>query len=150
MESKSLNAVLLAFVVVLDAALLFFLSNPWPRLALGLLLLLPLVGLASHLGVLFEGPASDLRNRRFKSLRSSVRELLEEVKRLNWLAVDRDRGFRDRETVLAEIQGCQGRMEELLRKVQETAGHPDEDLDTPPENPPGELVDEPQSEGEPT
>lgn len=150
MESKLLNAVLLAFVVVLDAALLFYLGNPWPRLALGLLLLLPLVGLASHLGILFGGPASQLRVRRFKLLRSNVGQLLEAVKRLNWLTVDRDRGFRDRETVLAEIQGCEERMEELLRKVWDAAGSLDENLDTPPENPLAELVDEPQSEGEPT
>ena len=78
--------------------------------------------MASHLGVLGGLPPFHVRDRRFKSLRSSVMALLEEVKRLNWLTVDRDRGFRDRETVLAEIQGCQGRMEELLRKVQETDG----------------------------
>ncbi len=150
MESKLLNAVLLAIVVVLDAVILFYLVNPWLRITLGLLLLLPIVLMASHLGVLGGLPPSHVRDRRFKSLRSSVMALLEEVKRLNWLTVDRDRGFRDRETVLAEIQGTEDRLEELLRKIRETAGQSDEDPNTPPQNAPAELVGEPPSKGEMT
>lgn len=154
MRSKLLNAFLLAIGLVLDAAIIFFLVDPWLRLTLGLLLLMPIVWLASHLGVaelLGNLPTVKVRDRRFPALRRNVEALLDEVKRLNWLVVDLDRGFRDRGTVEAEVKVSEQQMEKLLVKIRKTAGQTaqglDEEEDTPPGDAPSEHVGEAPVEG---
>lgn len=154
MRSKLLNTVLLTIAVILDAAIIFYLVDPWLRLTLGLLLLIPIVWMASHLGVaemLGDLPMTKVRDRRFPALRRNVVALLDEVKRLNWLVVDLDRGFRDRGTVEAEIKVSEQQMEGLLVKIRKTAGQTaqglDEDAGTPPGDAPSEHVGEAPAEG---
>ncbi len=125
MPSKLLNVLFLIVTVFLDGAILFSLSTPWMRLLLGMLLLVPIVLISSHLG-LAEWFASLVatkgRPRRFPVLRTKVVALLEEIKRLNWLVVDLDRGIRSPETVTADIKMCEQRMEGLLSEIRRTAG----------------------------
>jgi len=131
MRSKLLNSVMLAFAVLLEVGNLLFVSSPWRRLGLGVWLLVIVIALASQLelgkvfGLL---PTARYGHRRFLGLRSSVTELLAEVRRLNWLVVDLDRGFRNRETVSKDIESSDRRLRELLGLIQESAGRPREGL----------------------
>jgi len=129
MRSKLLNNVLLFLAVVLDAAVLTLVSNLWIRLGVGLWLLLVIIVLASQLelgrllGLL---PQAGQRPRRFALLRSTVTVLLAEVRRLNWLVVDLDRGFRNREIVSVEIETSERHLRELLKEVRKNAGKTDD------------------------
>jgi len=150
MRSKQMNALLLAVAVVLDAGILFYMPGSWMRLAFGLWLLAAIIIFASQLelgGLIGTLGRSSPRPRRFPMLRASVGDLLAEVRRLNWLVVDMDRGFRDRETVAADIQMTERRMEELLREIWKNAGKstdgPDTPVETPPSGPPATAVGEP-------
>lgn len=149
MRSKPLTALLLVIVLIINGAVVFYLADSWLRLTLGLLLLVPIIRLAAHLGVaemLPDLPGSKSRDRRFPALRKSVVALLDEVKRLNWLVVDLQRGFRNHETVEAEINMSEGRLGELLAKIRETAGQPviqpGEGAGPSPEDAPAEAVSE--------
>lgn len=154
MRSKLQNALLLSIVLALDAYIIFFLFNPWLRLVLSLPLFLPIVWLASHLGLvelLVDLPRRKVRDRRFPSLRRNVVLLLDEVRRLNWLVVDRDRGFRDQGTVETEIETTEQRLGEVLGEILKAAGRaspgPDEGAGTPPTLAPTEQVGEPPTVG---
>ena len=105
MRSKLLNAVLLALAVILEAAILLVVPNPWMRLGLGVWALALIVLMASHLEAprVFGGLPT-ISRRRFLLLRANVRALLDEVRRLNWLVVDLDRGFRDPGMVESDIE----------------------------------------------
>lgn len=150
MRSKRLNLFLLAIAVILDVAILLIVAGPWIRLILGLSLLVPLLLLGSHLEVAgrFGNLPSLLHQRRnFPLLRANVAALLDEVRRLNWLVVDLDRGFRDRDTVATEMEISEKRLGELLEKIKRSAGQPaegfDEGVDTHPVEPPAMPVGEP-------
>lgn len=141
MRSKLLNNVMLTIAVFLDAALLLFVSNRWARLGFGLWLLLVIIVLASQLElgkVLGLLPKAGQRPRRFALLRATVTLLLAEVRRLNWLVVDLDRGFRNREIVSVEIETSERHLQELLKEVRKNAGKtddgflPDDELQPPP------------------
>ena len=128
MPSKLLNVLLFVVTVALDGFILFTVSTPWLRLTLGVALLVPIVLISSHLGLaeaLAEMMVVPGRPRRFHALRKNVRALLVEIKRLNWLVVDRDRGFRDRESAAPDIENCQRGMEVLFKGILATAGKPD-------------------------
>lgn len=127
MRSKLLNSFLLGLAVVLDAAILSLVASPALRLGLGIWLLSTIVVLASRLELeKWFGPATEppRPTRRFGLLRHSVDELLSEVRRLNWLVVDLDRRFRDRDTVAADIAKTERHMAELLKEIRRNAGKP--------------------------
>jgi len=147
MRSKSLNAVLLAFSVVLEGAILLTVSNPWWRLTLGLWLLALIIVFASQVkmpGLIGELSTTSIRRRQFPLLRKTTGALLDQVRRLNWLVVDMDRGFRDRDTVKMEIQATERRMAELLIEIRKTAGRMEPDPDAHPTETPTMPVGEPQ------
>ncbi len=125
MPSKSLNVLLLIVMLAMDGLILFTLSTPWMRLSLGLALLVPIVMVSSQLGLaetFARMVAIPRRPRRFPALRAKTVALVEEIKRLNWLVVDMDRGFRDPEVVTSEIKASERRLESLLGEVQGAAG----------------------------
>jgi hypothetical protein len=148
MRSKTLNLVLLVVVVLLDAAVLFFWPLPWVRLILGLVLLGLVIHLASSLGfagLLGHRPLAEPGRRHYSLLRNTTSDLLAEVRRLNWLVVDLDRGFRDPDTVQAAIESSEQNLQGILRRIRSNAGKSDQVFDvypdddgTPPGNTPGE------------
>ena len=77
------------------------------------------LGIAAMLNVL---PDRRERNRRFGVLRSEVMQLLDLVRRLNWLIVDLDRGVRPDELVRAEIAVAEERLDEVLAEIRSAAG----------------------------
>jgi len=50
------------------------------------------------------------------------RRELEEIKRLNWLAVDADRGVRDRDELLREMDAIEDRLNGMIEGIREVAG----------------------------
>ncbi len=150
MRSKRLNALLLVIAVVLDAGILFFVQGTWVRLFMGVWLLVPIIVMASYLdvaGMLGDLPTISRRERHFPLLRTKVTALLDEVRRLNWLVVDLDRGFRSRNTVEADMEMSEQRLQELLKEIQRAAGQSaeefDEGDDTHSEDPPAMPGSEP-------
>ena len=57
-----------------------------------------------------------------------------EIRRLNWLAVDEDRGFRSRDEVMAEMDAIETRLRDLITEVRRAAGRASEaeELQTAP------------------
>ena len=99
--------------------------DPWLRMAVAGFLLLPIIYAADGLGiaqVLNVLPDRRERNRRFGVLRSEVMQLLDLVRRLNWLTVDLDRKVRPEEQVRAEIAVAEERLNEILAEIRKAAG----------------------------
>ena len=96
--SPALRAFYLVVVisaVVFDAVVLYFQSESTLRLFLGLLVLPIILWAGTRLEVLeilAKQPRWASHGRRFRELRSQVVMLLEQVRRLNWIAVDAERG----------------------------------------------------------
>ncbi|NIQ97626.1 MAG: hypothetical protein GWN87_28225 [Desulfuromonadales bacterium] len=121
----TLEVVVLVASLLADAAVLYFAEEPAARLSLGLLLLAPIVWSSARLGVVelvTQSPADKVHKRRFVQLRSQVGQLLDEIRRLNWMAVDAERGFRSREAALQEMDRIEGRLKELIEEIRDTAG----------------------------
>ena len=106
--------------------------EPWLRLSLAGLLLIPIVYAAHGLGIprMLNGlPAHTTRDRQFSVLRSKVRLLLDVVRRLNWLTFDLERGVRNENAVKAEIALAERRLDEILDEIRGAAGRSSADFD---------------------
>ena len=129
-EATLVWTVMLAGVLA-EGYVLYFVENPAVRIRLGMFLLAPIViplMWAPHRFPVFGMPQARPR-RRFTRLRRWVRELLREISRLNWLAVDTDRGYDDREENKDEIEGIESRLLDILTEIKASAGK----VDTHPE-----------------
>ena len=132
MKKRSEAILLASFVIVSagsQAAVLYWVTNASLRLSLGLALLVMIYWAAIRLSLAER--AIDLvtpaqHPRRFVRLRADVEKLLDQIRRLNWIAVDGSRGVRD----LEETQRLMDSMEEWLKKhvtrIRESAGRADE------------------------
>lgn len=127
--STSTQRILLAAVLFTSFAIgyyaLYFVTNPTARLILGMFALISVMWTSSYVG-LIDRMASALderrRLRRYPQLRSRVVLMLDEIKRMHWLVVDMDRGFRDKDTGRAEMEGIRQRLVELVEGLPEVAG----------------------------
>jgi hypothetical protein len=70
------------------------------------------------------GRADSVRHRQFGSLRAEVMQLLDVVRRLNWLTVDLERGDRNEDDVKHEIARAEERLDEILADIRKAAGRP--------------------------
>lgn len=116
---------LLVAAAVGEGCTLYFVDDPFTRLSLGLLLLVPIVWSAARVGVVdlvAQSPVERAQRRRFTALRSQVQQLLDEIRRLNWLAVDAERGFRSSDTARREMDAIETRLTDLIRQIRATAG----------------------------
>ena len=101
--------------------------NPWYRIVVAGFLLIPILygaeglGLSKMLNVL---PDDRIRHRRFGVLRGQVIQLLDLVRRLNWLNVDLERGVRQEDDVKTEIAHAEERLDEILGEIRSAAGRP--------------------------
>ncbi len=121
----TLESIALVAAVLGEAAVLYFAGGPLLRLVLGLLLLAVVVWSSSRLGVigfLSQSPTEQIHKRRFVLLRSQVQQLLHEIRRLNWMAVDVERGFRSREQALREMDAIEERLKEIIADIRSAAG----------------------------
>ena len=99
--------------------------DPWLRVLVAGFLLIPIIYATDGLGIprlLNELPAHTIRDRQFSVLRSEVRQLLDVVRRLNWLTVDLERGVRNEDDVKAEIALAERRLDEILSEIRSAAG----------------------------
>ena len=106
--------------------------QPWLRMLVSGFLLVPIIYAADGLGIgrmlnVLPGRAESVRPRRFGSLRAEVMQLLDVVRRLNWLAVDLERGDRNDDDVKEEIARAEKRLDEILADIRKAAGRPSGD-----------------------
>ncbi len=121
----ALDILVLIGALVGQAFVLYFIESPVTRLSFGLLLLAPIVWTSSRIGLLeliTHTAAERVYKRRFIRLRAQVQQLLDEIRRLNWMAVDAARGFRDRDNALQEMDIIETRLTELVQQIRRTAG----------------------------
>ena len=119
-------AVLIA-AVLLDAVVLYFPVDPAPRLIIGLLLI-PIIlwaGIRFEVLAMVAGQSRwTSRGRVFRELRSQVVLLLEQVRRLNWIAVDTERGFRNQDEATREMDDIEDEIRGIITDVRRAAGRP--------------------------
>lgn len=127
MSYKLRHVAVLFFALLLGAAAMFIEINPWLRVLVAACLLLPIIYAADGLGIaqlLNVLPDRRVHDRRFGVLRSEVMQLLDVVRRLNWLRVDLKRGIRNADDVKAQIALAEQRLDEILAEVRAAAGRP--------------------------
>jgi hypothetical protein len=132
---RAFYLVVLISAVVFDAAVLYFLTDSAQRMALGLLLLPLILWAGTRLEVmqlLADRPRWGPHGRRFRELRSQVVILLEHVRRLNWIAVDAEHGFRNRDEALREMDAIEEQLRALVTEVRRAAGKPADEPDMSP------------------
>ena len=143
----------LFITLLMEGAVLYFMEDRTVRLYVGLALFL-LIGwmmssaqVAEVIGDLPER----IRPRRYPRMRAQVMLLLAEVRRLNWLAVDGDRQFRNSEEVVSEMDAIEERMKGLVSEIRREAGVVSDEPDAgpaPDEPSEGELLEDEPSEDE--
>lgn len=117
-------SVLIAAILA-DGAVMLYVESPMARLVLGLLLLAIIVWSSARVGVMdlvTRTPVERIHRRRFVRLRGQVQQLLDEIRRLNWMAVDVERGFRSRQKALSEMDAIVDRLRYLVEDIRGTAG----------------------------
>lgn len=128
---ERLHAISLAALLIVagaaDAAVLYFPEDPSLRLQLGLLLFVSIVLVGSRLGVVERALALVSRPfaaRRYTRTRALADELLEEVRRLNWTAVDAANGVRSETDTILLMDASEARMKTLVEQIRASAGEP--------------------------
>ena len=131
--SRGIYLTVLMAAVLADAAILYFPVEPAQRLIVGLLL----VPVMLWTGIRLEAMAMltnrdrwTTRGRVFRELRSQVVVLLEQVRRLNWVAVDAERGFRDRDEAEREMDAIENEIRDMITDVRKAAGKPASETET--------------------
>ncbi len=131
--SRTAYLAVLVLAVLLDAVILYFPVDAVQRLIIGLLLVPIILGA----GVRYEittvrGTQSvwGSRGRVFRELRSQVVLLLEQVRRLNWIAVDAERGFRNPDDAMREMDEIEDEIREIITDVRRAAGRPSVEPET--------------------
>jgi hypothetical protein len=115
----------LFFALFLGAVAMYIEIAPWLRLLVAGFLLFPIIYAADGLGIaplMNVLPQRRVRHRQFGVLRSEVMQLLDVVRRLNWLTVDLERGVRNKDAVTAEIAFAERRLGEILDEIRNAAG----------------------------
>ena len=130
--SRSLYLTLLMAGVLADAAILYFPIDQVPRMIVGLLLLPVMLwsGIRLEAMAMLTNHRWASRGRVFRELRSQVVMLLEHVRRLNWIAVDAERGFRDRDDAMREMDSIEDEIREMISDVRRAAGRPTAEPET--------------------
>ena len=125
-------AVLIAGIA-LDGVVLYYPVDAAPRLIVGLLLIPIILWAGTRLEIqeaLAAHTATMGRGRVFRELRSQVVLLLEQVRRLNWIAVDAERGFRNREDAVREMDAIENEIRDIVTDVRAAAGKPTAEPET--------------------
>ena len=125
--SRTFYLAVLILSVLLDAVVLYYPVDPAPRLIIGLLLVPIILWAGIRLevdGMLTTQSRWASRGRVFRELRSQVVLLLEQVRRLNWIAVDAERGFRNQDDATREMDEIENEIREIITDVRRAAGRP--------------------------
>jgi hypothetical protein len=125
MTYKLRHIIVFFFALGLGAVAMYVEMNPLLRVLVAGFLLIPIIYAVEGLGIsklLSVLPDPSVRHRRFGDLRSEVKQLLDLVRRLNWLNFDLERGDRNEEDVKAEIASAERRLDEILTEIRSAAG----------------------------
>ena len=131
--SRSLYLTVLMASVLADASILYFPMDQAPRVIIGLLILPVMLWAGIRLEAMAMLTNQDRwasRGRVFRELRSQVVMLLEHVRRLNWIAVDAERGFRDRDDAMREMDAIEDEIRDMISDVRRAAGKPTAEPET--------------------
>lgn len=121
----SLHWAILILAILGEAVVLFLVEARALRLGLGLLTLGPVLWASARLSaddLMARLTRSRGHRRRFVRLRGQVRTMLDEIRRLNWLAVDAERGFRPRDVAVQEMDDIERRLRERVGEIRGAAG----------------------------
>lgn len=126
-QRPSSRTILLAIILIvaLIAAIVLIYDSARPgRTLLGGALLAIIVWTSAQIPVvqIIRETVTNRPRRRFHQLRSQTVQLLAEIRRLNGIAEDEKRGFRDQRTAELEMETIEARMRELLAGIQTAAG----------------------------
>ncbi len=141
--SRGIYLTVLMAAVLADAAILYVPVEPAQRLIVGLLLVPVMLWTGIQLEAMVMLTNRDrwtTRGRVFRELRSQVVLLLEQVRRLNWVAVDAERGFRDRDEAMREMDAIENEIREIITDVRQAAGRANAEPETT-------LIREPETVG---
>ncbi|HSM18144.1 MAG TPA: hypothetical protein VK845_14260 [Gemmatimonadales bacterium] len=123
----------LAFAVIGLGLTLYYVEDPATRVGAGLLFLAAIIWAAGRLRVVemvLESvriePAEE--RRRHRNLRSTVDLLIADVRRLNGLAIDATRGFRDSGAAMKEMETIENHMVDVIKQIRAKAGLTDQQL----------------------
>ena len=125
MTYKLRHVIVLLIALVLGAVAMYVEMNPLFRVLVAAFLLIPIIYAAEGLGIsklMSALPDPSVRHRRFGDLRSEVIQLLDLVRRLNWLNFDLERGGRNEDDVKAEIASAETRLDEIFAEIRNAAG----------------------------
>ncbi len=114
----------LAATLFMEAAVLYFMEDRTVRLYVGLALFV-LIGwmfASSQVAEVISRIPTPFKPRRYPRLRARVELLLVEVRRLNGIAVDGHRGFRDPSEAVTEMDAIEERMRDLITEIRREAG----------------------------
>ena len=131
---RSLTLVALFTAFLVEVAVVYFVQNPMMRSVVGMLLILPILWIVSRTDMteimteMYDGD----KKRHFKGLRSRVVQLLDEIRRLNWLAVDAERGFRSRDEALREMDLIESHLKEIISDIRRAAGQSSGEIEHDP------------------
>jgi hypothetical protein len=128
-----LLAIALAVAVIGLGLALYFVDDPATRVGAGLLFLAVIIWVAGRLRVV-EMVLDSVRidsveeRRKHRNLRATVDLLIGDVRRLNGLAIDANRGFRDREAAMKEMESIETHMIDVIKQIRAKAGLTDQEL----------------------
>ena len=129
---KKVQALILAAFTLtagsLQGAVLYAIDDRATRLSLGLALLVIVFWAGARLSIVersIDLVTPPLHPRRFRKLRSNVEKLLEEVRRLNWIAVDGTQGVRSPEETERLMDDIEGWLKDHIGRIRDSAGEGD-------------------------
>jgi len=111
--------------ILAEGYTLYAVQHPSARLSLGIFLLTPIIWAAARIELVDYVQTqitTERPLRRFNRLRTQVVQFIGEVKRLNWLAVDLQRGASEKARLVAEMDAIEERLNSLVRRIREEAG----------------------------
>lgn len=117
--------VVLVVAILAEGYTLYAVQHPSARLSLGIFLLTPIIWAAARIELVDYVQTqitTERPLRRFNRLRTQVVQFIGEVKRLNWLAVDLQRGASEKARLVAEMDAIEERLNSLVRRIREEAG----------------------------
>ena len=123
----------LAVAVIGFGLALYFVQDPASRVGAGLLFLAAIIWAAGRLRVV-EIVLESVRiepveeRRKHRNLRATVDLLIDDVRRLNGLAIDANRGFRDRDEAMKEMESIESHMIDMIKQIRAKAGLTDQEL----------------------
>ena len=131
MPSLNYSVKVIVIAVILAAALgsmgvlLYYGEDPSVRLGVGLLLIGVIMWTSAHLGIVEWVSVSvgrPFKRRQFHLLRSLVDQFISDVRRLNWMVIDAERGVRPKESMQSELDALEEELHQQVRRIRDACG----------------------------